>query len=396
MRRTKKMLNFSVSLNQFAPILKDFTPQDLEIDQLYGDFLSRLEAHLRDSDLEQSTMTSYVGTLCQKILPYANVKPAVTTELKEQIAQIRKSLKQPRPAHKSIQDEEIVNWIGRLDHFCNDPEDAPNLCVVANPRSNLKSSAGTSIRLLLAVRCYVWLCLITGGRADEVRRIRIEEVNEQWVRRELLKARLYADSADNNVPEWAWQRIGPYLEYVAEHHSSSELLFSENDNAIGRGTISPKTLRELAKGSMIEAGLGPTSPSGCYYRTHDLRKTLARWIDQNGGSIQEISAFLTHSSPDVTFKHYFAHDHKQALSDAAQSKAMDRLGELLQERESLDAEIEEIRGLFRDLDYFEVFDDGGLAMPEGTAYGGPGFVEYDMEGGEPGEVRAPGLEPGTS
>jgi len=60
------------------------------------------------------------------------------------------------------------------------------------------------------------------------------------------------------------------------------------------------------------AGLGPTTP-GDYYRVHDLRKVWARWINHNGGSIEEVSAFLTHSSTEVTYRAYFADDHKSEL-----------------------------------------------------------------------------------
>jgi len=137
---------------------------------------------------------------------------------------------------------------------------------------------------------------------------------------------------------------------------------------------------------MIEAGMPPTWAGG-YYRTHDLRKSWTRWINENGGSIEEIAAVLHHSSPDVTYKYYFADTHKRRLAESGHAKGLVRLKSLLDERDELDGLIMEHEETFRDLECFEVFDDGGFAMPEGTAYGGPGSIE---------EVRAPGLEPGTS
>jgi integrase len=381
------MRNYSASLNQFADILKDYTADDLLLDQMYGEFLQRFEHHLPKSSLRPSTMRSYVGMLTGKILLHADVRPSIVVEFKAHLRQIHKALKLPKPVNDSISDDDVVSWIGKMDHYCENPDNAPNLNVIAYLNSKIKKPQRTSLRLLLALRCYVWLCLITAGRADEVRRIRVVEVNEGWVSRELLKAKLYTESAISDMPGWAWQRIEPYLAYVRENRPGAVFLFSETENSMGKGTISAGVLRELVKGSMIDAGLGPTSPSKCYYRVHDLRKTIARWIDYNGGSISEVSACLAHSSPDVTYKHYFADDLKQALAASGRAKAMDRLGSLLDVKAASELGFEELQRLFRGCDHIEVFRDGGIAMPEGMAYGGPGFIE---------EVRAPGLEPGTS
>jgi len=393
-RQNSKSRNYSASLNAFAPILKDFTADDLMVDQLYWEFLKRFKELLPNLDKASNTLKSYIGILTGKILQHADVKPSVVVEFKSHIRQILKEMNLPKPVNKSVADEDVVNWLHSLDRFCEQPESAPNLNAIANPNSKVKNPKNTSIRLLLALRCYAWLCLITSGRADEVRRIRISEINENWVKRELLKAKLYTETTVSAMPSWAWERIQPYLEYVKENKPSATLLFSKTDDLMGKGTIAPGTLRELVKGSMMNVGLEPTSPGGKQYRVHDLRKTIARWINENEGSIAEISACLGHSSPEVTYKHYFADEVKEGLAASGQAKAMERLGELLQERESLDKEIEELRALFSHLDHIEFFDDGGVALPEGTAFGGPGCIIESHDGMS--VVRAPGLEPGTS
>jgi len=65
---------------------------------------------------------------------------------------------------------------------------------------------------------------------------------------------------------------------------------------------------------------------------------------------------------------------------------MDRLGSLLYVETAIELGFEDLQGLFRGCNHIEVFRDGGIAMPEGMAYGGPGFIE---------EVPAPGFEPGA-
>ena len=400
-RQDKKIRNLSVSVNFFAPVLKKFTPQDLRLDQAYGDFLIRIENLLNEKKLAISTTDSYIGTLTSKILQYANVDTAITAELKENIQAMRKRLKLSKPVNKSISDDDVVQLIGKLDQYCLNPEEAPNLCLIANPKSNVKS-ARTNHHLLLAVRSYTWLCLCTAGRAEEIRRIRISDINQNWVKREITKGRIYADSLTSNMRDWAWQRIEPHLDYIRENHPEAEFIFSENDNVMGKGTISPKTLRELVKGSMIDAGLEPTSPSGCYYRLHDIRKTIARWISENGGSIEYTTALLSHSSPAITFKAYFGDEHKQSLAHSGQEMAMDRLAELLQIRESTNLEIEQLTDLFQNIDFIEYLGDGTYSIPESTLIGGPGFTtdygfhENDLHDRGLIKVRAPGLEPGTS
>ena len=415
LRKESRMKNYSASLNYFKSVLESYTPQDLRDDDKYGEFLSKFEERLQTKQLAMSTANTYIGILTSKFMSHANVEPRITCELKEDICSIRSRMKLPKPDNSSISDEDVVLWISKMDYYCEHPERAPNLNKIALETTKLKGER-TSLGLLLTLRAYSWLCLITGGRADEIRRIKIDDINQNWVRRKITKGRLYTDSLNSNMRDWVWQRIEPFLDYIRVNHPNAEFLFSESDNVMGAGTISPKTLRQLVKGSMIDAGMSPTSPSKCYYRIHDFRKTIARWVSANGGSIECTTALLSHSGTDITFKAYFADEHKQSLAYEGQRLAVDHLKNLLEIRESVDLEIIQLQEMFSDLEGLEIFEDGGSTMPACVLFGEPGMISEGpdgisvvgadaldnqmtnfMVGHEATEmVRAPGLEPGTS
>ena len=76
-----------------------------------------------------------------------------------------------------------------MDEMCENPGSAPNLSRIANPNSSNARSKRTSHHLLLALRAYTYLTLISAGRADSIRRIRISEVNKDFFIREISKMR---------------------------------------------------------------------------------------------------------------------------------------------------------------------------------------------------------------
>ena len=127
----------------------------------------------------------------------------------------------------------------------------------------------------------------------------------------------------------------------------------------GRGTINPKTLRELVKGSMRNIGMRPTC-SGGYFRLHDLRKVWCDWMDRGGASLEQMSAFLGHSSTKVTYQHYFAEDHKRRLGQAGFEAGMGELEALIQQRESIDLRIDELYGQLHEIGYFSDGKGGGV------------------------------------
>jgi len=128
---------------------------------------------------------------------------------------------------------------------------------------------------------------------------------------------------------------------------------------MGRGTISASTLNRLVKGSMILAGLGPTTPRG-YYRVHELRKVWARWINQNGCSIEEVSAFLTHDSTDSAFRAYYSDDLKTDLRKTARERGYAQLEALLEERDVLDARICELSDQLERVGFWSDGYGGGI------------------------------------
>jgi len=392
--KNKKMKNMRTVLSKFATILKAFTPDDLKIDAVYGDFFKDLEKAIKKEGkiLAHSTLGSYITILNCKILPCGGVEAPILVEIKSDTRNIRKGMKQRKAIHPGLKDEDVARWIKRLDELCSSPEVAPNLCRIANPNSSMSKSKQTSEPHLLALRAYAWLTLMTAGRADEVRRILVSKINESWVEREILKGKMFTEIQTTKLPAWAWKRIRPYVEYVRKQYPDAEFLFSETENTTGPGTIAPGTLRQLVKGSMMELDIPPTSAGG-YHRAHELRKSWARWIQANGGVIEEATAFLTHSTTDVTYKCYYADGQKKALASSAHEKGLRAITDFLGLYEVDDMRLEELEGLFQNIDFLAPMEDGSLLLPDETAFGGPEFIEQEFH--EDGWVPTPGLGPRT-
>ena len=380
-RNLKRYKNIRYSAQKFRHTLSRFTPHDLRDDFLYMEFIESLQSEIESTDLKQSTLDGYLGYLTGKVLKYGEVKPRIVEEVKTQVTLIKKGLKRREESHRGIEEDEIVKLLISLDEMCENPESAPNLSRVANPNSSNARSKRTSHHLLLALRAYTYLTLISAGRADSIRRIRISEVNEDFFIREISKMRTDSEEVRTSMPDWVFERVEPYLKYCRENHPDAIFLFSEDENKRGRGTINPKTLRELVKGSMRNIGMRPTC-SGGYFRLHDLRKVWCDWMDRGGASLEQMSAFLGHSSTKVTYQHYFAEDHKRRLGQAGFEAGMGELEALIQQRESIDLRIDELYGQLHDIGFFS---DGA----------GGGVYPSCWDEGEDMLVRAPGLEPGT-
>ena len=380
-RSLKRYKNIRQSARKFKQTLDDFTPADLRDDSLYSEFIDSLQGEIQSSDLAQSTLDGYLGYLTGKVMLYGGVEPRIVEEVKTQVSIIKKGLRKRKEEHRGIKEAEIVELIRSLDEMCESPEQAPNLSRIANENSSNARSERTSLHLLLALRAYTWLTLVSAGRADSIRRIRISEVSEDHFTREIGKMRTYSEEVRNSMPESAFKRVEPYLEHCRENHSDAVFLFSEDDRRKGRGTVNPKTLRELVRGSMINIGMEPTCAGG-YYRLHELRKVWCDWMGRGGASLEQASIFLGHSDPKVTLQHYFAEDHKRRLRQEAWEAGIGQLEALFQERENIDHRIDELYDRLHDIGYFSDGKGGGV-------YPACWDEDDDML------VRAPGLEPGT-
>jgi len=111
---------------------------------------------------------------------------------------------------------------------------------------------------LLAVRAYMWLAVTTAGRADEIRRLRPEDVMPDIVIRHITKQRLEPEARRTAMFSSAWNRIEPWLNHVETNHPDARHLFSESEDVIGAGCFNPGRLRLLVKGAMMHAGMPPT------------------------------------------------------------------------------------------------------------------------------------------
>ncbi len=380
-RNLKRYKNIRISSRKFRHTLGGFTPDDLRDDLRYSEFIESLQQEIESSDLAQTTLDGYLGYVTGKVLTYGGVNPRIVEEVKTQVTIIKKGMRKRKATHRGIEDEEIAELTRSLDEMCGNPEGAPNLSRIANESSSNARSERTSPHLLLALRAYAWLTLVSAGRADSIRRIRISDVSEDHFIREISKMRTYSEEVRNSMPDWVFERVEPYLEYCRENHPDAVFLFSEDENKRGRGTINPKTLRELVKGSMINIGMEPTCAGG-YYRLHDLRKVWCDWIDRGGGSLEEASAVLGHTDTKVILRHYISEEHKMRLRQAGWEAGIGQLEALIQQRESIDLRIDELYGQLHDIGFFSDGAGGGV-------YPSCWDEEEDML------VRAPGLEPGT-
>ena len=231
-------------------------------DLRYSEFIESLQSEIESTNLAQSTLDGYLGYMTGKVLKYGKVNPRIVEEIKTQVTLIKKGLKRREVAHRGIEEDEIVKLMRSLDEMCENPEIAPNLSRIANPNSSNARSKRTSHHLLLALRAYAYLTLVSAARADSIRRIRISEVKEDHFIREISKMRTYSEEVRNTMPDWVFKRVEPYLEYCRENHPDAVFLFSEDENKRGRGTINPKTLQEIKKGAMKNIGMEPTSAGG--------------------------------------------------------------------------------------------------------------------------------------
>jgi len=361
-RNLKRYKNIRYSAQKFRHTLSSFTPHDLRDDLRYSEFIESLQSEIESSDLAQSTLDGYLGYMTGKVLKYGKVNPRIVEEIKTQVTLIKKGLKRREVAHRGIEEDEIVKFMRSLDEMCENPEIVPNLSRIANPNSSNARSKRTSHHLLLALRAYAYLTLVSAARADSIRRIRISEVKEDHFIREISKMRTYSEEVRNTMPDWVFKRVEPYLEYCRENHPDAIFLFSEDENKRGRGTINPKTLQEIKKGAMKNIGMEPTSAGGLY-RLHDLRTVWCDWMYKGGASVEQMSVFLGHSSPKVTTKYYFAPKHKERMRQEGWEAGIGHLEALFQERENIDHRIDELYSQLHEIGFF--FDGkGGGVYPD--------------------------------
>jgi len=75
--------------------------------------------------------------------------------------------------------------------------------------------------------------------------------------------------------------------------------------------ISPCTVHTIVTRRAEEAGLGTIAP-------HDLRRTFAGWLDEDGANLQGVQAALRHASPEVTARCYLDRSPRRAIETVAQ------------------------------------------------------------------------------
>ncbi len=339
--------NWNSSMRFFEPVLKSFSADDLLIDGMFEEFIQGISSLLNETKLAQSTVENYSQVLHGRLLTFANVNERAKKDVKQAMRNIRKMQKLSLEQSPKITDDLIARWLRNLDMYCENSSQAPNLYKIACDTSKMAYKENVSHGHLLLLRGFVWLTIATGARTGEIRSLKEGDVGKKTVTRNIYKMKIYSTEIRSSLPPFIRDRITPMIEWIQSNKPDSEFLFCESDQKKGKGTICPRTLRELVKGSMKASGLPPTT-SGGYYRLHDLRKVWARWIDENDGSLEAISAFLGHSSTEVTYNTYFHDEHKARLAREGQELGLKKLKELMGSSEDVTDKLAKLRQLLAD------------------------------------------------
>ena len=394
--KPKTIKNRKADLGTFRKVLERYTAEQLEDEQTYVNFLHDLEDFFAETTLKETTLSNKVTFLTTHALVQGGMSPALVAETKQHIRAMRKRVQRTVPVtvSQSIGDDDLLRLIRSLDDLVEAYPEVPNLCAIANPGGQLSGRKHSTMADLLAVRAYMWLAVTTAGRADEIRRLRPEDVTPDIVIRHITKQRFEPEARRTTMFNSAWNRIEPWLNHVETNHPDARHLFSESEDVIGAGCFNPGRLRLLVKGAMMHAGMPPTCDGG-YHRTHDLRKVWSRWIDAADGDLEEVCAFLGHKDPRTTYAHYFAKEHKSAIADRGHERGIERLKALLEERDEMDEKIARLKELLGHLEEVYVAEDGSVEFPSPDANDADSVMWDPWLNGSGPVVPTPGLEPGT-
>ena len=351
--------NWRSSLAFFASTLKKFSADDLRLEEMFEQLLDDIERSLKETTLAISTLDTYTQVLHAKLLMFAEVDERIRKDVKQAIRNIRKKQKRTVPKLEAVDDAMIVQWLGNLDGYCNDPKSAPNLFKLGRPTSKMAYKNTMSLHHMLLLRGFVWLTLASGARTGEIRPLTDANIDEKSMTRTIFKMKVTCHEVTSNLPPFIQERISPMIASIKQHAPKAELLFAEHENKKGKGTFDPRLLQELVKGSMIASDIPPNAAGG-QYRLHKLRSVWARWIDENGGSLESTTAFLGHSSTQVTYKSYFHDEHKNKLARKGQQIGLNHLQSLLAPPEDLTDRLAELRAFLEAGE--DIYADGAFSL----------------------------------
>ncbi|MDC3267809.1 site-specific integrase [bacterium] len=388
--------NWRSSLACFAPTLKKFSAHNLHDDEMFAEFLDDIERTLREKPLAISTLDTYTQVLHGKLLMFAKVEECIRNDVKQGVRTIKKKQKRTVPKLEAVDDALLVRWLNNIDGYCNDPKTAPNLFKLARPTGKMAYKNTMRLHHMLLLRGFVWLTLASGARTGEIRPLTDANIDEESMTRTIFKMKVTCHEVTSNLPPFIQERIRPMIASIKQHAPKAELLFGEHENKKGKGTIDPRLLQELVRGSMIASGIPPNAAGG-QYRLHKLRSVWARWIDENGGSLESTTAFLGHSSTQVTYKSYFHDEHKSKLARKGQQIGLNHLQSLLAPPEDLTDRLAELRaflergeGIYADgcFSLRHEIDRTKSARPERWSKLVPAPMSEDVNGGESPHDRA--------
>mgnify|MGYP003327208847 CR=1 FL=1 len=98
-------------------------------------------------------------------------------------------------------------------------------------------------------------------------------------------------------------------------------------------------------------------------RTSGFRKVWSRWLQSNGGTLDDARVMLGRSSADTTAKHYVGNSQTESQRAMAGHIGLKHLQDIYRISDELKSKLEDLEKLFGDLPHFIVHKDGNLTWP---------------------------------
>ena len=119
---SRTMKNLKVVVSKFSNILQQYTPDDLLIDGQFESFILALEDMIKNTDLANSTIDSYLQIFYNTILVHGKVSASLISDIKSDIRFMRKRMKLKQSIQIEISDDDLQQWLTSLDELCASPQ----------------------------------------------------------------------------------------------------------------------------------------------------------------------------------------------------------------------------------------------------------------------------------
>lgn len=252
---------------------------------------------------------------------FGALKPhQITTALCRQYAEKRRAMSNGRGG--KVQDGTIWTELGHLRTVMKWAEDtgriqrAPKIERPAKPKPKERFLTRAEAEKLLSaataphIRLAILLMLGTAGRVSAILEL-------QWSRVDFERGQI--NLRVEGATTLKGRAIVPMNAGLRAALSQAKQ-DAETDHVIEWNGAAVASIKTGFYATVAAAGIPHVSP-------HDLRRTAARWMVEAGIPITEVSQFLGHSNPSVTFKVYgrYSPEHLRSAADVLDMSAIRRV-----------------------------------------------------------------------